>query len=120
MENFNNFSVLVNYTVKALPLKELIISTVNNYRISRSVHTCIENDQTDCMEINENIPIVNNDTCPSNNTIEIIFDYDINNTINCAITKLGPIKYYFDIACKSNIKYIIMYMSGIIYFHNLR
>ena len=29
--NPNNFSLLVNYSVKALPLKELVISTVNNF-----------------------------------------------------------------------------------------
>ena len=97
VENFNNFSVLVNYSVKALPLKELVI---NNFPIPSSIHTCIENDQTDCMEINENILIINNDFCPKNNTVEMIFDYNLNNTLNCAITKLEPIKYYFDIVCK--------------------
>ena len=98
--NPNNFSLLVNYSVKALPLKELVISTVNNFWISSSIHKCIDDGQTDCMEINENIPIVNNEICPKNKTIEIIFDYNLNNTINCAITKLEPIKYYFEIVCK--------------------
>ena len=81
----------------------------NSYLISSSGNTCIENDQTDCMEINDNITVVNNEICPTKNTIEMIFDYNLHDTINCAITKREPIKYNFDIVCKFEIYQINMH-----------
>ena len=63
------------------------------------------NDQTDCMEMNEDINIIKEGgNCPINNTIELEFDYNLNQRFNCSdgitLTKIDPYKYRFNIICK--------------------
>jgi hypothetical protein len=104
--NPNNFSILVNYRIEALPLKELIVKISNMSPLTfNSYCPGFNNNQTDCMEINETINIITGGegNCPINNTIEMEFDYNLNQRINCTgitLTKIDAYKYRFNIVCK--------------------
>ena len=88
----------------ALPLKELLIGFNGSNRSSNSLCNsnltdCMESNLTDCMEIKKNILITKNE-CPINNSFEMIFDYKLDNRLNCIDAKtIGPFTYKFNINC---------------------
>jgi hypothetical protein len=104
--NPNNFSILVNYRIEALPLKELVVKIDKMSPLTfNSSCPGFNNNQIDCMDINETINIITGSegSCPIYNTIEMEFDYNLNQRINCAgitLTKIDPYKYSFNIVCK--------------------
>ena len=86
--------------MEALPLKELLITfNGSNSSTTTPCNSNNPNNLTDCMEVNKNMTITTYE-CPINNTFKIIFDYRLNNRLNCVDAKtLGPFNYKFNINC---------------------
>jgi hypothetical protein len=85
--------------MEALPLKELLIGFNGSNSTYKSACNGNPSNLTDCMEIKKNITITN-DECPINNSFEMIFDYKLDNRLNCIDAKtIGPFNYKFNMNC---------------------